>query len=241
MYFLYEKTHKQTGLKYLGQTKENPYLYTGSGIDWRKHLKEYGSDIDTYVLFQSEIWNEIVYWGRYYSQLYNIVNAQDDFGNKIWANRIPETGGGGSDWNEETKLKHKMSLKASHNTVEAKKLKIKIMSDPNVKQKHKDSLKQSLNTLEAKSRRSISRSKPEAKEKHRAAVTAAMNKQEYLDKVSGKNHHRYDHTMYEFHHDSGIMEICTRKELISKYNLNDSHIFSVVNKIRKHHKGWRVR
>lgn len=122
MYFLYEKTHKQTGLKYLGQTKENPYLYTGSGIDWRKHLKEYGSDIDTYVLFQSEIWNEIVYWGRYYSQLYNIVNAQDDFGNKIWANRIPETGGGGGNWNEETKLKHKMSLKASHSMSSVKEI-----------------------------------------------------------------------------------------------------------------------
>ena len=36
------------------------------------------------------------YWGKYYSLLWNVVAAMDDFGNKIWANKIPETGGGGN-------------------------------------------------------------------------------------------------------------------------------------------------
>jgi hypothetical protein len=39
--------------------------------------------------------NERNYWGRYYSKLWRITTAVDDFGNRIWANRIPETGGGG--------------------------------------------------------------------------------------------------------------------------------------------------
>ena len=39
---------------------------------------------------------ELSKWGRHYSQYYNIITAQDDYGNRIWANRIPETGGGGA-------------------------------------------------------------------------------------------------------------------------------------------------
>ena len=210
MYFLYEKTHKQTGLKYLGQTKENPYLYTGSGIDWKKHLKEYGSDIDTYVLFQSESWDEIVYWGRYYSQLYNIVNAQDDFGNKIWANRIPETGGGAGNWNEHTKLKHKISLKTAYRNVQVLKKCRDIRNDPIIK------------------------------ETHRASVIKTMNSEDFKKKYSGKNHHCYDHEIYEFHHESGLVERCTRKELILKYNLNDGHIWRLINFRRKTHKGWKM-
>jgi hypothetical protein len=239
MYSLYKKIHKKTGLRYLGQTKNDPYVYNGSGIDWRRHLVKYGKDIDTHILIQTESWTELIYWARYYSNYYNIVNAQDDFGNKIWANRIPETGGGGSDWTEDTKSKHKTSLLEYHKTPEAKKFKIEVMNKPETKKKHREALKIALNTPEAKKRREIVRSRPEAKEKHRVAVTKAMNNSDYLKKVSGKNHHRYDHTIYEFYHDSGIIEKCTRKELIIKYNLNDSHIFSVINGIRKHHKGWR--
>lgn len=94
IYYLYVKTHNITGLKYLGQTKQNPFLYSGSGKDWKNHLKKYGTDVKTEVLFQCTNIRDRNYWGRYYSKYYNIVEAMDDFGNKIWANRIPETGGG---------------------------------------------------------------------------------------------------------------------------------------------------
>lgn len=97
IYYLYIKTHKITGLKYLGQTSKDPYKYSGSGIDWIHHLKLFGNDLDTEILLQTEHKEQRNYWGRYYSRLLNIVTAADDFGNKIWANRIPETGGGGGD------------------------------------------------------------------------------------------------------------------------------------------------
>lgn len=94
IYTLYVKVHRKTKFRYLGQTKQDPYVYSGSGKDWLTHLKEHGNDTDTIILLQTSSTEERNYWGRYYSRLWNIVTAVDDFGNKIWANKIPETGGG---------------------------------------------------------------------------------------------------------------------------------------------------
>jgi hypothetical protein len=94
IYSLYIKTHKKTGLKYFGYTKQDPHIYPGSGTDWKIHLKKHGYQVHTEVLLQTTNKNEIVIWGILYSSKWNIVSAQDDFGNKIWANKIPETGSG---------------------------------------------------------------------------------------------------------------------------------------------------
>ena len=94
IYSLYIKIHKKTGLKYFGYTKQNPHLYPGSGTDWKIHLKKHGYEVHTEVLLQTTDKAEIVSWGILYSSKWNIVSAQDDFGNKIWANKIPETGSG---------------------------------------------------------------------------------------------------------------------------------------------------
>jgi hypothetical protein len=95
IYTLYIKTHKITGLKYLGQTTANdPHRYKGSGVDWVDHINRYGYDVRTEIIYQGFDKEERNQLGRYYSRIWNIVKSQDDFGNKIWANRIPETGGG---------------------------------------------------------------------------------------------------------------------------------------------------
>ncbi|MFY8212262.1 MAG: NUMOD3 domain-containing DNA-binding protein [Candidatus Nanopelagicus sp.] len=94
IYYLYIKTHKKSRLKYFGYTKQNPYTYAGSGTDWKTHLKNYGHSVETEVILQTTDKSEIIYWGSFYSTKWNIVSAQDDFGNKIWANKIPETGSG---------------------------------------------------------------------------------------------------------------------------------------------------
>jgi hypothetical protein len=95
IYYLMVKTHRKTGLKYLCQTRQkNPYTYPGSGVDWSKHLKEFGEDIHTEILFKTTTKSELNAQGRYYSTLFRVVTAADDYGNKIWANLIPETGGG---------------------------------------------------------------------------------------------------------------------------------------------------
>ena len=85
--YLYKKTHKITGLKYLGKTSKNPYKYLGSGLKWIQHLKEHGKEIDTEILKECYSNEEVSFWGRYYSDLWNVSKSDE------WANIIPETGG----------------------------------------------------------------------------------------------------------------------------------------------------
>ena len=87
--YLYLKTHRVTGLKYLGKTTQDPYKYKGSGLRWTRHLAKHGNDVSTLILFESEDKQQIKNQGQYYSDLWNIVNDQS------FANMRPETGDGG--------------------------------------------------------------------------------------------------------------------------------------------------
>jgi hypothetical protein len=146
MYTLYIKTHKITGLKYLGKTKQDPFKYSGSGIDWTQHLKKYGNCHDTEIVFQSEDWDLFKNAGRHYSEFYHIVTASDDFGNKIWANKIPETGAGpGWSSSQATEIQNRPSVKikkmGGNNPIhrvdksEHSRLTVDGMNRPEVKQK----------------------------------------------------------------------------------------------------------
>ena len=87
--YLYVKTHNKTGVKYLGKTtKQDTHRYPGSGTDWKTHLKEHGADYTTEIIRECQTNQELNKWGRYYSELWNVVESLE------WANRIPETGGG---------------------------------------------------------------------------------------------------------------------------------------------------
>jgi hypothetical protein len=86
MFYLYLKTHNNTGLKYLGYTKRDPNKYKGSGLYLKKHIREHGYHVTTDILFQSEDIDEISQKGLYYSELWNIVN--DD----MFANLCEEDG-----------------------------------------------------------------------------------------------------------------------------------------------------
>lgn len=88
--YLYKKTHRKTGLRYLGQTTaKDPMKYPGSGIYWRKHLKVHGRDIETEVLRECHSKEEVKEWGEYYSKLWNVSESSE------WANLKDETGDGG--------------------------------------------------------------------------------------------------------------------------------------------------
>lgn len=88
--YLYKKTHKKTGLQYLGKTKsKDPYSYPGSGLYWTRHLQEHGFDYHTEILKVCQTNDEIKEWGLYYSNLWNIVDSTE------WANLKPEYGDGG--------------------------------------------------------------------------------------------------------------------------------------------------
>ena len=102
--YLYVKTHSKTGLKYLGKTTKDPYTYLGSGVYWKAHLKEHGEEHTTEILRECKSNKELNEWGRYYSKLLNVVE------NKEWANRIPETGGGGNHTPERKELFRQQQL-----------------------------------------------------------------------------------------------------------------------------------
>lgn len=85
IYYLYVKTSLNTGLKYLGYTKKNPYVYKGSGKYWQRHLKKHGDNVWTNIVHQSSDINEIKNMGVYLSEKWDVV-ASD-----AWANLIVET------------------------------------------------------------------------------------------------------------------------------------------------------
>lgn len=96
IYYLYVKTHTVTGLKYLGYTgKKDPYKYLGSGKYWQSHIRVHGTLITTEILHRCQSKADIKEHGLYYSELWNVVNARDGDGKKIWANLKPESGNGG--------------------------------------------------------------------------------------------------------------------------------------------------
>jgi hypothetical protein len=89
-FYLYKKTHNQTGLKYLGTTvSKNPHNYKGSGKHWRRHIKKHGYDVDTEILLETDNEVELIKTGLYYSKLWNVVESKE------WANLKPESGAGG--------------------------------------------------------------------------------------------------------------------------------------------------
>lgn len=91
IYKLYVKTHKITGLKYLGQTTEiDHFKYTGSGVYWKNHLKVHGFEHDTEIIKECQTKDEIRFWGEHYSNLWNVVESND------WANLKSESGEGGA-------------------------------------------------------------------------------------------------------------------------------------------------
>ena len=97
--YLYKKTHKDTGLKYLGKTiAKNPYVYPGSGTYWTKHLETHGNNVETEILRECATKEELKFWGQYYSKLWNVVESKE------WANLIEEAGPGGL-WSKESKEK----------------------------------------------------------------------------------------------------------------------------------------
>jgi hypothetical protein len=95
IYYLYVKTHRITGLNYLGYTsKLDPHKYTGSGTRWNLHLQKHGYLYDTKILHRCISKSAIRAWGLFYSRLWSVVNS------KKWANLKEENGDGGGCFGE---------------------------------------------------------------------------------------------------------------------------------------------
>ena len=107
--YLYKKTHRATGLKYLGKTVQDPYRYKGSGTWWLNHIKKYGYDVETEIIKECNSKEEVKFWGEHYSTLWNIVNSVE------WANLKPESGDGGSTPEMWKKVSDTMKGRPAHN------------------------------------------------------------------------------------------------------------------------------
>lgn len=94
--YLMIKTHNITGKKYLckkqARSDVEAVKYTGSGLKWKPHLKEFGKNFTTEILFVCPIENkkEFRKIAIDYSYKLNILSDSN------WMNMILEDGGGGS-------------------------------------------------------------------------------------------------------------------------------------------------
>jgi hypothetical protein len=132
--YLYKKTHNKTGLQYLGKTiSSDPHKYKGSGTRWKNHVKHHGYDVTTEILRECQTNEDVKHWGKYYSELWNVVDDPS------WANLKPEEGEGGF-----------------HNCVmtEEKRRKISIsLTGRKLAEEHSQKAMRNLNTSEAKEKR----------------------------------------------------------------------------------------
>ena len=218
IYYLYKKTHRQTGIKYLGQTRRDPIVYKGSGVDWTKHIQKYGYDVDTEILLETTDKNKMITMGRYYSDLWNIV--QDT----TWANRIPETGGGpggiaGRDRGHDFKKKCVVNNTGENNP--------------------------SYGTIWINN--GIENKKISETDSIPNGWTKGRQFNDYYKKIFvsrskvGKNNPRYDQTVYIFNNElTGEQHTETSYEFSKKLNLRRKVIRSLVQGKRQSYKGWRV-
>lgn len=128
--YLYKKTHKVTGLQYLGKTVRDPFKYNGSGIKWCSHLRKHGYFIETEILRECSSIEELKEWGRYYSNLWNVVESS------AWANLKPEEGQGFATGKYHHSHNPKHKLKASIRAKTRMSGDKNPMKDPEVIKKH---------------------------------------------------------------------------------------------------------
>lgn len=232
--YLLIMTHKITGLKYLCKTTQNIEKYFGSGLDWKEHLLKFGKNVEKTVLKICTSKEELRYWGLYYSRLFNIVGAMDDFGNKIWANKIPESGGGpGWKSGSENPIKN----------IDVYNKMCATLNSPYHKEK-RSGKNNAMTRPDVKGKMAKIRSTEEHKEKFKLAmikVNARPDiKEKQKERSSGLNNKWANKKKYYFIDKNGNIENCTQIELRTKHDLSATQLSMVVNGFCKSVKGWKL-
>ena len=216
MIYLLIKTHSKTGLKYLCKTSREDYeKYSGSGIYWKDHLRIHGKEHTTELLKECLTNDEVKKWGRYYSDIWNVVNAKDNHGKKLWANLVPEEGQGISGEfgkiiqnRPEVKAKNIAGVKSFY------------VNNPQVKEAHRKK------AIDMNPMHQLG-----IKEKHKQSVEFSN---------TGEKNKSCDLRLHRFQHESGILECCTQNYLKKKYNLKKSGISQLVNGHKQVAYGWKI-
>ena len=148
MFYLYRKTHLDTGLRYLGYTKRDDYdVYQGSGVGWQEHIKEHGYNVETELLKECESEAELKHYGLYYSELWDVKTSEE------YANRKDESGSSG-EYSDETKKKISVAAKERYRrdgpppsawtSERATEINIKSWQDPEIRRKRSEGISKAL-------------------------------------------------------------------------------------------------
>jgi len=212
--YLLVKTHAKTGLKYLCKTSRRDYYkYKGSGLYWKDHLKIHGTEHHTELLKECHTNEELRQWGRYYSTLWNVVEAKDTNGKKLWANLVPEEGQG-IPGDIGRIIQNRPEVK-SKNIAGVKKF---YADNPQAREAHR---------IRALTDNPMN--KPGVREKHKSVVSESN---------TGIKNNSCDLRLHTFKHITGIVETCTQNELKKKYNLKKCGISQLVNGHKNFAYGW---
>jgi hypothetical protein len=249
IYSLYVKTHKVTNRKYLGQTKFDPFIYGGSGVLWREHLELNGDLVDTMILVQTDDWEALKYWGRFYSEQYKILTAMDDFGDRIWLNLIPETGGGSGEHNLGKKRTPEQCKKIRESTPRlygedhwAFDSKIYHWENTKTGEILHATRQEFMDRFPVSRGNTCSHLKGE-----RSCVSGwvALNATPYRGKkipdTKGSKSPRYDHTQYSWKNlTTGEVIVMTRFHFAKKYNTSSGFVCDHIHGKKKSCKGWAI-
>jgi len=109
--YLLVKEHNITGLKYLckheSQSFDDCVKYRGSGVYWRRHIKQNDNNVTTRCLFVTEDKDIFKKVAKEYSIKFDVVNSKE------WANLTIEEGQGGNTVVD--KKEHGIKTKLGHN------------------------------------------------------------------------------------------------------------------------------
>lgn len=83
--YLYVKSCPHCGIKYFGKTIQDPYVYTGSGKYWLRHLKKHNVKAQTVEVWTFDNQEKCTDFALQFSRDNNIVESNN------WANLKPET------------------------------------------------------------------------------------------------------------------------------------------------------
>ena len=216
--YLCIKTHRHTGYKYLCQTVQEPFKYKGSGPYWRSHLKRYGNTVHTEIARECQSKEELSYWGRYYSKLWRITTSMDDYGNRIWANQIPETGGGPGGGIKQT----------SEVIMKANNTKIVNNSGPG-----NPEIIAKVRATKLANNTGMNNPEISAKRELTKKINGTENK--------GLTHGRYDHSLYSWKNlSTGEVVHMTQYMFCKTYNLSTQTINSAIHRGSKTTMGWKL-
>lgn len=237
--YLYKKTHNITGLQYLGKTEAvDPHKYTGSGIYWLAHLKMHGKDYTTEIIKECNSLEELKFWGKYYSDLWDVVESND------WANLKEEVGDGGRQCEEVRRIigergrgripwnKNKQIWSDEERKRIGERTKMRGPQTQETIQKRVNKLRGQKRTPEQCENISKSQKGRPLTESH---------KQSLRGRRPHVVAHNRDNNLYTFIHTSGLIEYCTRTELIQKYSLTGQLLTKVISGNRKSHDGWIIK